>query len=68
MIECDWCDGTGLTPGTGNQCQTAIATGWLFPTLDDLSSEPKLNRPWRKAPATQDGAAVTGARVITRTE
>jgi hypothetical protein len=68
MIECDWCDGTELTPGTGNQCPNCDGHGMVVPDADDLSSEPKLNRPRRKAPATQDGAAVTGARVITRTE
>ena len=68
MIECDWCDGTGLTPGTGNQCPNCDGHGMVVPDADDLSSEPKLNRPRRKAPATQDGAVVAGARVITRTE
>jgi RecJ-like exonuclease len=66
MIECDWCDGTGLTQGTGNQCPNCDGHGMVIPDADDLSSEPRLNRPRRKAPATQEGSAVTGARVITR--
>jgi hypothetical protein len=65
MIECDWCDGTGLTPGTGNQCPNCDGHAMVFPDADDLTSEPRLNRPRRKAQATQERAPVT-ARVITR--
>jgi DnaJ-class molecular chaperone len=42
MIECDWCDGTGLTPGTGNQCPNCDGHGMVVPDADDLSSEPEL--------------------------
>jgi RecJ-like exonuclease len=66
MIECDWCDGTGLTPGTANQCPNCDGHGMVIPDADDMSSEPRLNRPRRKAPSAQEGPAVTGARVITR--
>jgi RecJ-like exonuclease len=66
MIECDWCDGTGLTPGTGNQCPNCDGHGMVIPDADDMSSEPRLNRPRRKAPVTQEASAVTDARVITR--
>jgi hypothetical protein len=68
MIECDWYDGTGQTPGTENRCPNCEGKGMVTPDADDLSSEPRLHRPRRKAQATQDGAPVTGARVITRTE
>jgi hypothetical protein len=43
MIECDWCDGTGLTPGTGNQCPNCDGHGMAIPDADDLTSEPRLN-------------------------
>jgi len=66
MIECDWCDGTGLTPGTENQCPNCDGKGMVIPDDDDLTREPRLDRPRRKAAATQEGPAVTGARVITR--
>jgi hypothetical protein len=66
MIECDWCDGTGLTPGTENQCPNCDGNGMVVPDADDLTCGPRLDRPRRKAPATQEGLAVTGARVITR--
>jgi RecJ-like exonuclease len=66
MIECDWCDGTGLTLGTENQCPNCEGKGMVIPNDDDLSSEPRLDRPRRKAPATPEGPAVTGARIITR--
>jgi RecJ-like exonuclease len=64
MIECDWCDGTGLTPGTENQCPNCDGHGMVIPDADDMSGEPRLNRPRRKAPA-QERPAGTGARVIT---
>jgi len=66
MIECDWCDGTGLTPGTQNQCPNCDGKGMVIPDDDDLTRGPRLDRPRRKAAATQEGPAVTGARVITR--
>lgn len=68
MIECDWCDGTGLTPGTKNQCPNCKGKGMVIPDDDDLSSEPRLDRPRRKIPSTQESSVVTGARVITRLE
>jgi hypothetical protein len=66
MIECDWCDGTGLTPGTRNQCPNCEGRGMVLPDADDLNGEPRLYRPRRKTAAA--GHPVTGARVITRTE
>jgi hypothetical protein len=40
MIECDWCDGTGLTPGTQNQCPNCDGNGMVVPDADDLTREP----------------------------
>jgi RecJ-like exonuclease len=68
MIECDWCEGTGLTPGTENECPNCEGKGMVTPDHDDLNGEPRLYRPRRRAQAAQEGPAVTGARVITRTE
>jgi RecJ-like exonuclease len=66
MIECDWCDGTGLTPGTMNQCPNCEGKGMVIPDADDLNGEPRLYRPRRKTPATQETSIVTSAPVITR--
>jgi DnaJ-class molecular chaperone len=66
MIECDWCDGTGLTPGTENQCPNCEGKGMITADHDDLNGEPTLYRPRRKTHATQQGPAVIGARVITQ--
>ena len=66
MIECDWCDGTGLTPGTEIQCPNCEGKGMVTPDDDDLNGEPRLYRPRRKTLATQESSAVTGARVITQ--
>jgi RecJ-like exonuclease len=66
MIACDWCDGTGLTPGTKKQCPNCEGEGMVIPDADDLNSEPRLNRRRRKVPVTQESSVVTGARVITR--
>jgi RecJ-like exonuclease len=65
-MECDWCDGTGLTPGTKNQCPNCEGKGMVIPDADDLKGEPRLYRPRRKTQATRDEATVTGARVITQ--
>jgi RecJ-like exonuclease len=54
MIACDWCDGTGLTRGTENQCPNCEGKGMVIPDADDLSSEPRLDRPRCKTPATQE--------------
>jgi hypothetical protein len=38
----------------------------VIPDDDDLTREPRLDRPRRKTAATQEGPVVTGARVITQ--
>jgi len=65
MIECDWCDGTGLTPSTENQCPNCEGKGMLVPDAEDLNSESRLHR-LRSQAHPKMGAAVTGARVITQ--